>query len=47
MWGSSSDTPDAANSKMGNRKIDNTPHFFTVNWIPIEIYFAPSDGVAR
>ena len=45
MWGSSSDTPDAANSKMGNRKIDNTPHFFTVNGIPIEVYFAPSDAV--
>ena len=45
MWGSSSDTPDALNSKMGNRKIDNTPHFFTVNGIPIEVYFAPSDGV--
>jgi hypothetical protein len=45
MWGSSSDTPDAAQSKMGNRKVDNTPHFFTVNGIPIEVYFAPSDGV--
>jgi hypothetical protein len=45
MWGSNSDTPDALNSKMGNRKVDNTPHFFTVNSIPIEVYFAPSDGV--
>ena len=45
MWGSSTDTPNAATSKMGNRKIDNTPHFFTVSGIPIEVYFAPSDGV--
>jgi hypothetical protein len=45
MWGSSTDTPNAAASKMGNRKIDNTPHFFTVNGIPIEVYFAPSDAV--
>jgi hypothetical protein len=29
---------------MGNRKTDNTPHFFHVNGIPIEVYFAPSDG---
>ena len=45
MWGSSTDTPNALTSKMGNRKIDNTPHSFTVNGIPIEVYFAPSDGV--
>jgi len=45
MWGSSTDTPNAVSSRMGNRKIDNTPHFFTVNGIPIEIYFAPSDAV--
>ncbi len=44
MWGSSTDTPNSANSKMGNRKTDNTPHFFHVNDIPIEVYFAPSDG---
>ncbi|MEP7027354.1 MAG: phospholipase D-like domain-containing protein [Candidatus Eisenbacteria bacterium] len=45
MWGSDTDTPNAAVSKMGNRKVDNTPHFFHVNGIPIEVYFAPSDGV--
>jgi hypothetical protein len=44
MWGSSTDTPVAANAKMGNRKTDNTPHSFHVNGIPIEVYFAPSDG---
>jgi hypothetical protein len=45
MWGSDTDTPNALTSKMGNRKVDNTPHFFHVNGIPIEVYFAPSDGV--
>ena len=45
MWGSDTDVANAATSKMGNRKIDNTPHFFHVNGIPIEVYFAPSDGV--
>ncbi|MGH7726202.1 MAG: phospholipase D-like domain-containing protein [Candidatus Eiseniibacteriota bacterium] len=45
MWGSSTDTPEAALSKMGNRKTDNSPHFLTVNGIPVEIYFAPSDAV--
>lgn len=45
MWGSSNDTPEATLSKMGNRKTDNSPHFLTVNGIPVEIYFAPSDAV--
>ncbi len=45
MWGSSTDTPNAVTSKMGNRKVDNTPHSFTVSGIPIQVYFAPSDAV--
>ncbi len=45
MWGSDTDTPNSLTSKMGNRKVDNTPHSFHVNGIPIEVYFAPSDGV--
>jgi hypothetical protein len=44
MWGSSTDTPNAATSKMGNRKVDNTPHVFTVSGIPIEVY-SRLDGV--
>ena len=43
-WGSSTDTPNAANSKIGNRKTDNTPHHFVINGIPIDLYFSPSDG---
>jgi hypothetical protein len=43
-WGSTTDTPNAANSRMGNRKSDITPHHFVINDIPIDLYFSPSDG---
>ncbi len=43
-WGSDTDTPNSATSKMGNRKSDNTPHSLVVGGIPIEVYFSPSDG---
>lgn len=43
-WGSSTDTPNAALSRMGSRKSDNTPHFFTINGKSYELYFSPSDG---
>jgi phosphatidylserine/phosphatidylglycerophosphate/cardiolipin synthase-like enzyme len=44
QWGSSTDAPSAANARMGSAKSDNTPHFFNVNGIPIEVWFSPSDG---
>jgi hypothetical protein len=44
-WGSSGDAPNAAMSRMGSAKTNNTPHFFNVNGIPIEVWFSPSDGV--
>jgi phosphatidylserine/phosphatidylglycerophosphate/cardiolipin synthase-like enzyme len=43
MWGSDTDTPDQANSRFGARKLDNTPHVFNINGIPVECYFSPSD----
>ncbi len=43
MWGSSTDTPNASQSRFGSRKTDNTPHKFNVNGIPMELYFSPSD----
>lgn len=43
MWGSSTDTPDATRSRFGARKMDNTPHRFNVEGIPMELYFSPSD----
>jgi phosphatidylserine/phosphatidylglycerophosphate/cardiolipin synthase-like enzyme len=43
MWGSDSTTANAANSRFGARKLDNTPHIFNVNGTPVELYFSPSD----
>ena len=45
QWGSGTDTPNAANARMGSAKTNNTPHFFNVGGIPIEVWFSPSDGV--
>jgi phosphatidylserine/phosphatidylglycerophosphate/cardiolipin synthase-like enzyme len=44
MWGSNTQTPNAANSRFGAHKLNNTPHYFVVNGTPIELYFSPSDG---
>jgi len=43
MWGSDNDTPNAANSRFGVRKLDNTPHKFNIAGVPVELYFDPSD----
>ncbi|HEY9167165.1 MAG TPA: phospholipase D-like domain-containing protein [Candidatus Kryptonia bacterium] len=43
MWGSSTDTPDASQSRFGIRKTDNTPHHFNIGGIPVDLYFSPSD----
>ena len=43
MWGSSSDVPDAATSRFGARKTDNTPHRFVIGGRSVECYFSPSD----
>ncbi len=43
MWGSSGDTPQAASSRFGSRKTDNTPHRFLVGGRPVSLYFSPSD----
>lgn len=44
MWGSSTATPSAANSRFGAHKLDNTPHCFFIKNVPVELYFSPSDG---
>lgn len=43
MWGSDTDTPNAAQSRFGARKTDNTPHIFTIGGVQVECYFSPSD----
>ena len=44
MWGSDTDIPNAATSRFGARKLNNTPHSFNVNGTQMELYFSPSDG---
>lgn len=47
MWGSNESQFDLSNSKFGNEKLNNTPHHFSINNIPVELYFSPSDGTAQ
>ena len=44
MWGSGTDTPNAAQSRFGADKLDNTPHKFVIGGRSCELYFSPSDG---
>jgi phosphatidylserine/phosphatidylglycerophosphate/cardiolipin synthase-like enzyme len=44
MWGSASPVPDAAVSRFGARKTDNTPHRFVIGGKRVECYFSPTDG---
>ncbi len=43
MWGSATEVPDAAASRFGARKTDNTPHHFVIGGRPVACYFSPSD----
>jgi phosphatidylserine/phosphatidylglycerophosphate/cardiolipin synthase-like enzyme len=43
MWGSETLTPDPGNALFGAYKTDNTPHFFNVGGVDIQLYFSPSD----
>lgn len=45
MWGDTSDLPNPQNARFGPRKTDNTPHLFSVEGTPVEVYFSPSDGI--
>jgi hypothetical protein len=45
MWGGGGDTPNAAASRFGARKLDDTPHQFVIGGRKVESYFSPSDGV--
>lgn len=46
MWGSTTATPNATNSKFGPYKTASTVNSFTVNGTPVEVYFSPKDGTA-
>jgi phosphatidylserine/phosphatidylglycerophosphate/cardiolipin synthase-like enzyme len=44
MWGSSGAQPGpVSNQRFAGTKVDNTPHFFQVGTVPVEVYFSPSD----
>lgn len=44
MWGSTTDTPNASVSRFGARKLDDTPHKFSIGGRACELYFSPSDA---
>ncbi len=44
MWGSATETPNASASRMGARKLDDTPHRFVIGGREVECWFSPSDG---
>uniref|UniRef100_UPI0025DFDC43 phospholipase D-like domain-containing protein n=1 Tax=Flavobacterium sp. TaxID=239 RepID=UPI0025DFDC43 len=44
MWGSNTMTPNAALSKFGPDKINNTPHTYNIGGKIVNSYFSPSDG---
>ncbi len=44
MWGGSSILPNSQNSRFGQDKKDDTPHFLQIGDSRVECYFSPSDG---
>ncbi len=46
MWGGEESSPNLAQSRFGAEKTDNTPHFFRIGEVPVEVYFSPSDGTS-
>ncbi|MCW5899462.1 MAG: T9SS type A sorting domain-containing protein [Flavobacteriales bacterium] len=44
MWGSNGAMPNAANSRFGSAKNDDTPHLFNVGGTLVQSWFSPSDG---
>ncbi len=44
MWGSTTETPNAAVSRFGAHKLDDTPHRFVIGGRDVRCYFSPSDG---
>ena len=44
MFGSTTNVPNSSLARFGNDKLDNTPHFFTIDGVEVELYFSPSDN---
>ncbi|MCB1046291.1 MAG: lamin tail domain-containing protein [Calditrichaeota bacterium] len=47
MWGSDTMTPNAANSRFGEFKTNNTPHHFVVGGRQVEVWFSQGDFVSQ
>lgn len=47
MFGSSGESPNAANARFGARKLNNTPHKFYIGGKYLESYFSPSDKTSK
>lgn len=47
MWGGPGPSPDLGKSKFGNQKTQNTPVFFNINGVSMELYFSPSDKTTQ
>jgi phosphatidylserine/phosphatidylglycerophosphate/cardiolipin synthase-like enzyme len=47
MWGSDGNVPDAAQSRFGDRKRDNSPHQFKIGDVYVEQYMSPSDNTEK
>ena len=47
MWGGAGMAPDPAQSRFGEYKTNNTPHYFTVDGSPVEIWFSHGDNVSQ
>lgn len=44
MWGGTGTQPNAAQSRFGPDKTNNTPHLFNVNGTMVQCWFSPTDG---
>jgi len=44
MWGGSGPQPVPGNSRFSTQKLNNTPEKYTIDGIPVEVYFSPTDG---
>lgn len=47
MWGSTGMTPNAAESRFGENKRNNTPKQFFVGGVPVEVLFSQGDNVSQ
>jgi len=47
MWGSAGMVPSASGSRFGVHKTKNTPHYFIVGGVPVELWFSFGDNTSQ